>query len=152
MHEGGFIWATLWENLFMPYANKKSADQPAHPRSLVSAFVVHCLDSIISILAISNISRLWLASLAAQAGLCRKPRRQVFWWRGLFVWIIVSYSKCISSIYCRRKASKFLGNSFSSLLSDLIFQRFPVTLELLSTNLILHLICIATPFLILKKW
>ena len=29
----------------MPYANNKGADQPAHPRSLISAFVVRCLDS-----------------------------------------------------------------------------------------------------------
>ena len=28
----------------MPYANNKGADQPAHPRSLISAFDVHCLD------------------------------------------------------------------------------------------------------------
>ena len=25
-------WALSWENLFMPYANNKGADQPAHPR------------------------------------------------------------------------------------------------------------------------
>ena len=31
----------------MPYANK-GADQPAHPCSLISAFVVHCLDSVIA--------------------------------------------------------------------------------------------------------
>ena len=31
----------------MLYANNKGADQPAHPRSLISAFVVRCLDSII---------------------------------------------------------------------------------------------------------
>ena len=41
------IWATSWENLFMQYANNKGADQPAHPRSLISTFVVHWLDSII---------------------------------------------------------------------------------------------------------
>ena len=34
------IWATSWENLFLPYANNKGADQPAHPHSLISAFVV----------------------------------------------------------------------------------------------------------------
>ena len=39
-----FIWATSWETLFMPYANNKGADQPAHQRSLISAFVVCCLD------------------------------------------------------------------------------------------------------------
>ena len=32
----------------MPYANNKGADQSAHPRSLISAFIVRCLDSIIS--------------------------------------------------------------------------------------------------------
>ena len=42
-----YIWATSWENLFMPFANNKGADQPAHPRSLISAFVVRCIDSII---------------------------------------------------------------------------------------------------------
>ena len=31
----------------MSYANNKGADQPAHPRSLISAFVVRCLDIII---------------------------------------------------------------------------------------------------------
>ena len=41
----------------MPYANNKDADQPAHPPSLISAFVVRCLDSMICILAISKVSR-----------------------------------------------------------------------------------------------
>ena len=52
----------------MPYANNKGADQPAHPRSLISAFVVCCLDNI-SLVSISKISSLCLASVAAQAGL-----------------------------------------------------------------------------------
>ena len=30
----------------MSYANNKGGDQPAHPRSLISDFVVRCLDSI----------------------------------------------------------------------------------------------------------
>ena len=38
-------------------------------RSLISAFVVHHLDSIIPLLAISKISRPWLVSVAEQAGL-----------------------------------------------------------------------------------
>ena len=54
----------------MSYANNKGADQPAHTRSLISAFVVRCLDSIISLDSIAEISRLQLASVAAQAGLC----------------------------------------------------------------------------------
>ena len=40
------------------YANNKGADQPAHPRSLISTFVARCLDSIISLDSIAEISRL----------------------------------------------------------------------------------------------
>ena len=40
--------------MLMPYADNKGADQPAHPRNLISAFVVRCLDSIIPLLAISK--------------------------------------------------------------------------------------------------
>ena len=65
------MWATSWENLFMPYANNKGADQPAHPRNLISTFVFHCLDtcSIISLVSITEISSLQLVSVAEQAGL-----------------------------------------------------------------------------------
>ena len=38
----------------MPYANNKDADQPVHPRSLISAFVVCCLDNIITLVSIST--------------------------------------------------------------------------------------------------
>ena len=47
-----FNWTTFWENLFMPYANNKGADQLAHLRSLIGTFVVHCLDSIIPLVSI----------------------------------------------------------------------------------------------------
>ena len=50
-------------------ANNKSADQPAHPCSLISTFVVHCLDSIILLVSISGISSLYLASVVVQTGL-----------------------------------------------------------------------------------
>ena len=53
----------------MPYANNRSADQSAHLCSLISAFVVHCLDNIIPIPAKSKIFRLKLASEAEQASL-----------------------------------------------------------------------------------
>ena len=62
-------WALSWENMFMPYANNKGSDQPAHPRSLISAFIVRCLDCIIPLVSISEISSLYLAIVAAQAGL-----------------------------------------------------------------------------------
>ena len=61
--------ATSRENLFMSYANNIGADQPAHSRSLISAFVVRCLDSIIPLVSISEISSVYLASVAEQAGL-----------------------------------------------------------------------------------
>ena len=51
----------------MSYANNKGTDQPAHLRSLISAFVFRCLDSI-SLDSIAEISRIQLASVAAQAG------------------------------------------------------------------------------------
>ena len=54
----------------MLYANNKGADQPAQPRSLISAFVFRYLDSLIPLLSISEISTFYLASVAAQAGLC----------------------------------------------------------------------------------
>ena len=53
----------------MPYANNKGADQPAHPHSLINTFVVRCLDSIIPLVSISEISSLYLAFVAAQASL-----------------------------------------------------------------------------------
>ena len=63
------------------------AQLSAHSRSLISAFVVHCLDSIIPLIAIVKISRPYLASLAEQAGLSLtwlQTRRQVFSWHGSF--------------------------------------------------------------------
>ena len=53
----------------MSYANNKGADQPAHRRSLISAFVVHCLDSVMSLVSVSKISSLMLASVVEQASL-----------------------------------------------------------------------------------
>ena len=53
----------------MSYANNKGADQPAHPRSLISTFVVHCLDSVMSLSSVTKISSLMLASVAEQDSL-----------------------------------------------------------------------------------
>ena len=36
----GTIWASTRENLSLMFANNTGADQPAHPRSLISAFVI----------------------------------------------------------------------------------------------------------------
>ena len=51
------------------FANHTGADQPAHPRSLISAFVIRLLESIISRLATSEISMSWLISVAEETGL-----------------------------------------------------------------------------------
>ena len=53
----------------MSYANNKGADQPAHSRSLISTFVVRCLDSVMSLVSVTNILSLMLASVAEQASL-----------------------------------------------------------------------------------
>ena len=53
----------------MSYANNKGEDQPAHPRSLISAFVVRCLDSVISLVSVTKNSSLVLAYVAEQTSL-----------------------------------------------------------------------------------
>ena len=53
----------------MSYANNKGTDQPAHPRSLISDFIVRCLDSVMSLISVTKISSLMLASVAEQASL-----------------------------------------------------------------------------------
>ena len=84
-HEKNMIWATSWENLCLPYANIKGTDQLAHPHSLISAFVVRCLDSIIPLVSISKLSSFWLVSVAEQAGLrLTLSHIQVTSWRGLY--------------------------------------------------------------------
>ena len=62
--------------------NNKGADQPAHPRSPINAFVVLSLESIISIVTISKISIFQLVSVAEQVSF-GMPKRQVFLHRGL---------------------------------------------------------------------
>ena len=63
------VWVSSWENLFMPYANNKGTDQPGHPRSLISTFVVCCLDRIIAMVSKSKVWGLKLVSVAEEAGL-----------------------------------------------------------------------------------
>ena len=55
--------------MFLPYANNKGADQPVHPPSLISTFIVRCLDSTIPLVSIHKISSLYLAFVAEQASL-----------------------------------------------------------------------------------
>ena len=48
---------------------QQGTDQPGHLRSLISAFIVRCLESEIHLVSIAEISSLYLASVAVQAGL-----------------------------------------------------------------------------------
>ena len=63
-----FLWRTEENDLLneprhektclTPDANNTGADQPVHPRCLLSAFVVHYVDSIISVVVIPKSTRL----------------------------------------------------------------------------------------------
>ena len=62
-----YVRSCIWENLVLPYGNNKSADQPACPSSLISTFVVSCLNSIIYLVSfIQNFKP--LATLCSSAG------------------------------------------------------------------------------------
>ena len=50
------IWASTLENLSSGSANNTGADQPAHPNSLIRAFVICFLESIICKLATGEMS------------------------------------------------------------------------------------------------
>ena len=51
------------------FANNKGADQPAHPRSLISTFVFRVLESILFKRATSEISTFYLVSVTEENGL-----------------------------------------------------------------------------------
>ena len=76
--------SSTWEIQFSVFAINKGADQPARPLSLINAFVICLLESIIFILATSEISNLKVVSVAEQTGLgmalSKKIQRQVFLW------------------------------------------------------------------------
>ena len=56
-HENNCLWG---------FTNKTGADHPAHPRSLVSAFVIRFYESTIYRLATDEISIFWLVSVAEE--------------------------------------------------------------------------------------
>ena len=55
--------------VFGGVANNKGIDQPAHLRSLISAFVIRFLESFISRLATSEISNILIVSVAEEIAL-----------------------------------------------------------------------------------
>ena len=68
--------------LTLLHANNKVADQPAHPRSLVSTFVIRFLESIITQLNSCNVLLLQLVSVAGRTGLSltwlQNPRYEAY--------------------------------------------------------------------------
>ena len=52
------------------FANNKGVDQPTHPRSLISAFVIRLLESIITRLATSKNSIFYLVSVVKKTDFC----------------------------------------------------------------------------------
>ena len=81
----------------MSYVNNKGADQPAHPRSLISAIVVCCLDSIISLHSVGEILRLasfcgWASGFVS--GLVGNSRRHVLSCRGSDIYCVLICLLC----------------------------------------------------------
>ena len=57
------------ENLFSVFANNKGADQPAHPHSLINAFAIRAIESIISRHITSEFLIFYVVSVAMETGL-----------------------------------------------------------------------------------
>ena len=59
--------------MFYAICKQKDADQPAHPRSLINVFAVHCLDSIIPLVSVSQelVALMQSSVVAASAGCIR---------------------------------------------------------------------------------
>ena len=100
--QSGDILATSWEKHFMPYTNNKDADQPAHTRKLISAFVVRCRDSIIPLVFISEISSLYLASVAAQFGSTLVANPEDRFPRDVLNYRVVYHLSMSSTSWCHR--------------------------------------------------
>ena len=65
------IWALMHENLALFQVNKKGADQTVHPHSLISTFIVCCVESLIVTLDTCKISITYLVFVAEQTHLSR---------------------------------------------------------------------------------
>ena len=63
------IWALSQENLSSVFVNNKGVYQPALPRSLMSAFAISLLQSIISKHAEGKITIFWLVTVAEETAL-----------------------------------------------------------------------------------
>ena len=57
------------KNCLRGSVDNKGGDQPAHPHSLITTFVIHLLERVITKLATSEIAISWVVAVAEQAGL-----------------------------------------------------------------------------------
>ena len=100
------------------FANNTGPDQPAHPRSLISAFVICFLKSIICKLATCDISIFKLVFVAEETGLKLATTKTVF----LNVWLLVHHQQYTTTL-CNRYIQSKLINSKSLILEILhVFQ------------------------------
>ena len=79
------------------FANNKGADQPAHPRCLISVFAIRFLESTISKLTTSEISIFRLVTVAEETGLSlalAEPPRQVFSRGARNVILVITHPTC----------------------------------------------------------
>ena len=108
--------------------NNKGADQPAHPHSLISTFVVQCLDSMMPLVSISKISSLQLVSVAEQAGL------SLTWWEtsktGFLATRLISIHLLQKVLYV-----PFYSTKLNLMKLKLIAQEFKILLKHLHYNL-----------------
>ena len=88
-----FEMSHVMRKLVLAICEQQSTDQPAHPRSLISTFVVRYWDSIIPYFAKYKISRLYLVSIAEQASL------SLTWLETLKTDFLMTRLKCFSAIY-----------------------------------------------------
>ena len=75
-HLLSIFWPQREKTCLRGFVNNTGADQPAHPRSLISAFVIRFLESIICKLAAGESSIFQLVSVVEETGLkslCRTP-------------------------------------------------------------------------------
>ena len=106
----------------MPYANNKGADQPAHPCSLITTFVIRCLDGIIPLVSISEISSLYLVAVQASSSL---PWSQTLKIGFLMMWLnYVTYSELSYSSLSGDKRPVEFSATFIKVMSNELKEEF----------------------------
>ena len=112
-----------WKTCLILYANNKRADHPVHTNSLISAFVICCLNCcIIPIVSKSIISILWISSVTELASLSltwsKRPKTGfLMTWlisgiSGLFSLFVVHVKSCFCLCICQHPPS-VLANYYS---------------------------------------